>query len=371
MTAKRVLLIDTAEPDRTNDSMGRYGRMVREALQRFSGERYWVETLNLSPTRAWLDHFPASLRMPLRYGCIAARARCRLSQQPRSILHLLDGSHAYLLRALPRLGAPLVITVHDLIPLLRLKGVLASGRPGRAGAWIARQSVAALRRADVLVADSASTGTDLVRYAHVPAGKVQVAHPAVAAPDALARVSQSPDRYILNVAGHNAFYKNRVGVIDVFSRIHASEPVRLILAGAPPDAALLERIRRSGAAEAITFAPGIAEESLRTLYGNAAFLLFPSLYEGFGWPPLEAMSAGCPVVCSNAGSLPEIVGEAALMAAPGDVAALAGHGLRLLQDPEFRDRLIAAGRQRAQQFSLNAFSERLVSAYQMAETMAV
>lgn len=363
---KRILLLNTATPDRPHGSMARYGRMVREALERHGGGAFQVEEIHLSPAQAWLDRFPARIREPIRYLCIAAKARRLLPAQRDGILHLLDGSHAYWLAGVRRLRAPLAVTVHDLIPARCLRGELAGPRPGRAAVWIIRCALAGLARADAWVADSSATRSDLIRLAGVEDRRVAVVHPAVA-PGAENIEPPSAEPFILHVAGNNNFYKNRAGVVEAVAQIRQQLPVKLKLVGPPPDAALQQAIARTGMHEAIEFHTDVSEAELASLYRHAALFLFPSTCEGFGWPPLEAMSNGCPVVCSNAGSLPEVVGKAALIAPPGDVAALAGHALDILRDHELRCRLVEAGHRQAQRFNLDAMARGLIEAYRDAE----
>ena len=368
--SRRVMLVSTAAPDRPHGSMVRYGAMVRAALERHAAGFGTVEELNLSPPQAWLNRFPAGWREPIRYARIAANARRLLPAQGDGILHLLDGSHAYLLGAVRQLSGPLVVTVHDLIPALCLRGELAGERPGRGAAWIVHRTLADLARADAWVADSANTRSNLVRLVGMDSNRVRVVHPAVSVGAGRAAAggnSGNASPYILHVAGNNNFYKNRPGVIEVFAVIRRSVPVKLKLVGPPPDAVLRQAIVRTGTAAAIEFLSDMPEAGLAAMYRGAAFLLFPSTYEGFGWPPLEAMAFGCPVVCSTAGSLAEVVGGAALTAAPDDVSGLAAHGMEILLNPATRQRLVAAGYDHARKFSLAALATGLVQAYQAAE----
>jgi glycosyltransferase involved in cell wall biosynthesis len=99
------------------------------------------------------------------------------------------------------------------------------------------------------------------------------------------------------------------------------------------------------------------------LLAGAEVLAYPSLYEGFGFPPLEAMSYGVPVVATEAGALPEVLGDAALLVPPSDPGALAGGLTRVLSDDSFRDRLVAAGRSRAAMYTWAAAGDGLVALY--------
>jgi glycosyltransferase involved in cell wall biosynthesis len=102
---------------------------------------------------------------------------------------------------------------------------------------------------------------------------------------------------------------------------------------------------------------------LHTLYNAADALLFPSLYEGFGWPPLEAMACGTPVVCSRAGSLGEIAGPAALTADPGDIEGLANHLAAVLTDPSLASGLRQRGIDHAAQFDWDFTAGKVVQIY--------
>lgn len=359
----RVLLIHTSAPDRPNGSMVRYGAMVRDALTLHAGDRVIVEEINLAPRQSWLNRFPASLQTALRYWFIAGAARRRLPRHPGAVWHLLDGSHAYAIGAVRKHASLYVVTVHDTIPLLRLQGQWPGARPGRVGGWLIAKTASNWTKAGYCVADSGNTRDDLIRHAAIPADRIQVVHPALLSVDVSHDRVPIEGRYVLHVAGNNTFYKNRAGVVDMVKRIRESEPVQLVMAGAPPDKALMEHVRVSGMTGYVTFRSNISEQELAQLYRHAAFLLFPSLYEGFGWPPLEAMREGCPVLCSNVGSLPEIVGDAAWTADPKDVARFAELGLRMLRDESARSELMEQGRAHVLQFNMKALAEGLVRAY--------
>jgi len=172
-------------------------------------------------------------------------------------------------------------------------------------------------------------------------------------PGVLARHGLAPGRYAL-VIGTGAAHKN----LGIVRRAMAAQGLVLAVAGAK-DAAVF----RSGGEEA----PGevralgrVSDAELRALYENALTLLFPSRYEGFGLPPLEAMWCGCPVIAARAGAVPEVCGEAALWFDPDAPEALGAAIATLATDAAQRHALIAAGRARAAHFSWEAAARRLL-----------
>jgi glycosyltransferase involved in cell wall biosynthesis len=155
--------------------------------------------------------------------------------------------------------------------------------------------------------------------------------------------------------------KNLEAALSAFERLGGVEH-RLVVVGARGwrDDALLARLRGSPAAGRIVLAGRVGDDELLTLYRGAACLLFPSRAEGFGFPPLEAMACGTPVVAAAAGSLPEVLGEAAALVAPDDHAALAAAAAEVLADPEpWRARGLA----RAARFDWARCAEQTVAAY--------
>ena len=118
-----------------------------------------------------------------------------------------------------------------------------------------------------------------------------------------------------------------------------------------------------GIVKYLKFINNVSDNKLFNLYQHACFLLYPSIYEGFGWPPLEAMALGCPVVCSNAASLPEVVGNAALTCNPNNEYELANKCLSLLNDAPITYELIEKGYKQAKKFSLSKMVDRTIEGY--------
>jgi len=367
-----VALIETC-PRGAQGSMARYADLVERALHaNGAGGQVLVTRLNLALSQAVLRRLPGRLRSWVHHAAIWLRAPGLLSRLKPDVWHVVDGSHGYVTRWLPR--GPVVVTAHDLIPLLQSLGRFPVRRQGRAARWLVRRSVRGLGAADRIVADSRSTRDDLVGVAGVPPEKVCVVPPALSpemagatagAPPPWRERRNRPDAFILHV-GNDAFFKNREGVVRIFARVVAECDIRLKMASAPPSKPLLATVRRLGLGGRVEFVAHPDDVRLVELYRSACLFLFPSLYEGFGWPPLEAMANGCPVVASSAGSLPEVLGDAARTASPEDEAALAGHCLDVLRRADQAEDLARRGFRRAQTFTLERMGRNLLEVYREA-----
>jgi glycosyltransferase involved in cell wall biosynthesis len=346
--------------------MARYAGLVMEALGGVMGQKVEFERMHLrAPAfltglmggrlQTWANHFWNVLKGP---GLIRRRKA--------DLVHILDGSFGYLSSA--TLGAPIVVTVHDLVPLLRQKGQFGPDHGSRLSRWLLGRVVRGLRRADWLLADSGNTALDLERDAGIQPGRVLVAPLAMSPSFRAAKGgddSTSPNTdspYLLHV-GNNGYYKNREGVVRIFSQLPGGHEARLVMAGPAATRPLEALIDRLGLQSRVDFVIDPGDTELVRLYRGASLFLFPSLYEGFGWPPLEAMACGCPVVCSSAGSLPEVVGDAALTAPADDEEALSGHCIKVLADPELARSLAVRGMERVKQFTIERMREDLLTAY--------
>ena len=367
----RVLLVDTSAPG-SPGSMGRYAELVMEALEGEVGQGLELECLSLrAPSlltafqgervQTWVRHFWNLFRGP-----------ALIRRREADLVHILDGSYGYL--ACGDLGAPTVVTVHDLIPLLRQKGRFGSASSNFIARWLSNQVVSGLQQTDGLLAVSFNTAKDLRQHADINPDHISVA-PLALSPgfrnagrlEGSSRSRATDRAYLLHV-GNNGYYKNREGVVRIFSLLPDREEVRLVMAGPEPTPQLTSLIEKLGLQKNVDFVIDPGDADLVELYRRASLFLFPSLYEGFGWPPLEAMACGCPVVCSSEGSLPEVVGDAALTAPAQDEEALAAHCASVLADARLAHSLSARGTERVKQFTTERMREDLLAAYEHALT---
>ena len=163
-------------------------------------------------------------------------------------------------------------------------------------------------------------------------------------------------------------HKNLVALIGALARIPAAERPVLVLAGYPTahEAELRERAAGEGLAADVRFPEWLSAEELEGLWALAQAFVFPSLYEGFGLPVLEAMARGVPVACSNASSLPEVAGDAALLFDPHDESAIAEALRRLLRDPALRESLRTRGLARVAEFTWQRTARLTLESYRRA-----
>jgi len=248
---------------------------------------------------------------------------------------------------------PAVAVVHDLTPLM-----LPRLHPARLKAlfWLGLQS---LRRAAAVITDSASTRSDLLaRSGLVSPESVAVVHPGPGIipmdrnQDSTLAARLAP--YILYVGGH-ARHKNLPRLVAAFAILHSRPLLKLVITGwSKPD--LIDRTRRAvlyhGLQQRVIIVTDrLAEPQLSSLYHSCAAFVYPSLYEGFGLPVLEALAHGAPVACSCASSLPEVGGNAAIYFDPTTVRDIAEKLGMITDDEALARRLRRAGPLRASEFS--------------------
>jgi len=219
-----------------------------------------------------------------------------------------------------------------------------------------------LRRAAGVFAVSEHTKRDITRYTNCDPGKIAVTYEAAGAiyhpieDDWRLREAKEkydlPESFIMYV-GSLSPRKNIPGLLKAYSSICAKIPHDLVLTGSKSwkDSPVYRMVRDLNLGSRIRRLGYVEREDMPALYNLAGAYVYPSLYEGFGLPVLEAMQCGCPVVASNATSIPEVAGDAAMLIDPGDVGAIADAICRVLTEDDLRSKLVDAGFEQAKKFS--------------------
>jgi glycosyltransferase involved in cell wall biosynthesis len=290
----------------------------------------------------------------------------------RDRLDLFHATH-YVLPPLPRGRA--VATIHDIIHLLYPQYL-----PNRAAHFYARFMIRrALSRADRIITVSYNSKRDLVDYFGVPAARIEVIYNGVSrrfrpdvTPEERARVARKyglPAPYLLFL-GSEKPHKNLQGVVRAFAEARRLAPLPhvLALAGPPPESpARLEALIAALDLRDHVVRPGlVADEDLPGLLAGADALLYPTLYEGFGLPVVEAMACGTPVLTSSTSALEEIAAGYAYLVDPMDVDAVARGIVALATDEVLRADFRELGRKRALDFSWDKAAEKTLEVYRAA-----
>jgi glycosyltransferase involved in cell wall biosynthesis len=272
----------------------------------------------------------------------------------------------------PLTRVPFVVTIHDCIHL-RFPQYL----PNRAAYAYARTFMAlSARRARRVLTVSQASKDDILTYLRVPDAKVEVVYNAIderlAGTPSAEDMTRVRERFQLTspfvlYAGNIKPHKNVERLIEAFSllRQRGVEGVKLLIIGDEISKyPMLRRlVHRHQLHQRVRFLGFVPDETLAVLYRLTSAFVFPSLYEGFGLPPLEAMASGAPVVTSNVSSLPEVVGDAALLIDPLDPRAIADAIQRVLSDDALRADLTRRGRERVKQFSWERSVARIRQVY--------
>ncbi len=363
-----VLLIGNYQPDQ-QQSMQRFGTMMLEGL-RAAGVA--AELIQPEPVLGnfrlagalvakWLAYVDKFVFFP-------QRLRAHLAKGTR-LVHICDHSNAMYGRGLR--GTPVVVTCHDLLAVRGGLGEETDTPASTTGRYLQRWIVAGLESATAVACDSEATRRDAERLIKQVRGRPQfhrillgLSHPfrALAPLETKQRLAGVPalraeQPFVLHV-GSNLRRKNREAILRIFARCREGWAGQLVFAGERLSAELSAQASSLGIADRIVEVSSPENDLLEALYNGAAALLFPSRFEGFGWPIIEAQACGCPVLCSNTEPMAEVAGEGALLRDPADEEGFA-HDLLRLSEPAERARWSARALANAQRFT----TDRMIADY--------
>lgn len=311
---------------------------------------YFRQGGKVRPTGIYVPPLPRTLRI--------IRAIDNFASSSLKFKKNIDIFHEtyYITRDFKPAGAKRVVTVYDMVHE-RLPDCFR--KEDETPALKAR----AVRRADHVICISENTRRDLVEILGIPENKTSVVHlgysltagPAAFAPDTGGRP------FLLHVGHRNAF-RNFPRMIRAFANsMLLRENFALVCFGGGPFSPAEQKMIGDAAIHAIQISGG--DDVLARLYTDARAFVYPSLYEGFGIPPLEAMSFGCPVICSNTSSIPEVVGDAAELFDPESEEAIQQAMERVAGSREWSDTLVARGKNRCRQFSWEKCARETLGVY--------
>ncbi len=370
--------IDYTPALRQRAGVGRYTRGLVKALAAMDQRNEYVLLaavggLEMATERSWpggnfrerrvpfSDHFLTilwhRLRLPLPVEFLIGRVD--VFHSPDFVLPPLWHGHS-------------LVTVHDL-SFIRHPECADQGLREYLNQAVPRS----VRRADIVLADSQNTKGDMMELLGVDSAKVKVVYAGL--DDRFVPIEEEEKRREVRDKYHLDFpfilslstlepRKNQIRLIEAYGFLSKGKamPQRLVLAGGKGwlYEEIFRRVEELKLTDRVYFPGFISEEDLPTLYSLADVFVFPSLYEGFGLPPLEAMACGTPVVASDVASLPEVIGEAGILVPPDDVEALASAIEKVLDDAVLRENLIAKGLLQARSFSWERAAKGLLEIYE-------
>jgi glycosyltransferase involved in cell wall biosynthesis len=363
-------------------SMKRYATELEAALRQVASPSWQVDALQVHQSRTVKkllggergDTWGLRAGLFVKYPQAINKAK---ASHKADVYHVLDQSHASLTRALDADKA--VLTCHDIIPFLASKGLV----PIPVSRWNAKtypRRLQDMNRCCHIIADSQSTRNDLIEHGKIAGEKISVIYPGVGDVFHKAPGNATEQRTALRIKHgipQNApvvmhlstpnRYKNTPALLRALGRLKQSSigPVWFLRLGADFFDDEQELIRELGLGDFVVHAGrGFTDEVLASYYRTADVFAFPSLWEGLGWPPLEAMACGVPVVVSNVASLPEVVGNGGMTVAPTDDAALAEALHTLLSDAALYENMRSRASAHAGKFTWERCARQVLSVYE-------
>jgi len=351
----------------TRDSVGRRGSAAEQRSDRRKAfVRWWTQPVD--PSRVIL---PGPFHGPQQWAARYYFYPWRVKREAKRVdlVHVLDHSYAHMIEKAAR--KPVVVTVHDLMPVVVLRSPQDGWREGVRNRFL-KQALKALRQADSYIVGTEWLKRELATWLGndknihvVPFGvdRAFFGESAVARERGRRDWRISEDAFVVLHVGSTVDRKNVPLLIQTVARLRQQTDAYLLQVGARFTAEQEQLIDRLDLRSAVRSVASADETALRRAYRTADVLLFPSLYEGFGFPVLEAFASGLPVVTSGAGGLKEVAGGAAVVVEGRDPADYV-HALERLEDADEREELIQRGWARARQFTWQKAAALTAAVYQ-------
>jgi glycosyltransferase involved in cell wall biosynthesis len=367
----KILLVGNYLPDRQHSMLGFTGLME----QGLKNAGHDVQTLyppvvfgrvgqRVPAASKWLGYIDKLALLPLLLNKAVHEA---------DIVHICDHSNAVYVPA--KRQTPFVVTCHDLLAVRGGLGEQTDCPATPMGSLLQRWILRGLARADGLACDSTATLNDATRLLpsrEQPPELLPIAlkydyHP-LSDDQCKQELRKVPGLdlskpFILHV-GSSLRRKNREGILRTFAKVRDKTNVQLVFAGRPLEAAQKQLANQLGLHERILEIGEVSSELLVALYRNALAFFFPSRFEGFGWPIIEAQYCGCPVICSTSGPLPEVAGTGALMRDVEDEEGFAEDIVRLVNDAKLRAALVEKGSENILRYQPETMISRYLALYE-------
>ena len=362
----KILLVSNYLPD-AQHSMLRFAAMLEQGLRAHGHDVKVVRPRAVLGSIKWLGR---NARKWLAYldKYFLFLLKLRRAARWADVVHVCDHSNAMYVSSLGR--RPHVVTCHD---LLAVRGALGEDTDCPAtftGRILQRWILRSLQQSKMIACVSHATRSDLIRLGGsalesrscvIMLGVVPTlrGNQSVESENPFPKIPgvNATRPFLLNV-GSNLRRKNRDGALRIFKRVSEQFDCDLVFAGEPLSDELKQVKKEVGLNGRVIEVPQPSDAMLEALYHQAFALLYPTKFEGFGWPAIEAQACGCPVISSKSTSIPEVVGDSALLRMPEDEEGFAADVLRLT-DRATRQQLVARGLENVKRFT----PERMVNDY--------